>query len=819
MQGNIIKNKKPLENAEIKITESNKKIVNYRSDASGKFKFKLEYNKYFKVEITKQGLVTKRFEFDTYIPQEKQNKIKTPFIFSIVLFPKYDYMDLSILDKPLAIIKYQDKYNDFFYDYDYAKSINDKVKFIENKIDELTNEYDKSIEKGNGLFELQFYRESLPEFEKAHDIYPDEKFPIEKIALINKILNNEENIKESYALLLSDAEDKIKIYEYQKAINKLEQANLLLPSEKYPLKRISEIKALMAKLSQNALKYKTAIGKGDNSLKGKMYTEAEIFYNEAITIYPDSAYPRERIAELHRLEKESDKETLFNIAIKEGDQLINKTKYHEAITAFKKALSYKSEEPYPKERIAYINKILETGNLTQELEAYNKLISEADSAMALKNYEIAKVAYLKASELKPQEHYPKDRIQDIDNITENMKQQEGLYEIIITDADKKLSKMKFDAAIEQYKYAHTINPDDKYPEIQITKVNYLKEEEAKLDAQYQKVIDLADKLYEDKEYSKARITYLDALDLKPDEKYPQEKINDIDKILLTEIDKGQAYRKIIKAAYESMDLHEYGKAKDLFVQATKLMPDDKYSRDKADELNKILVASEISPDAYPKIIVAANVLETSLKDYETAKELYNKAHAIKPKDTLALTKITEIDDIFKGFESEKLPYNSFILKADDLYNLRNFKEARDMYMQAEKLIPIQKYPRQRINDINKILYNSDFNKAISDIKEELIENMTEKKFTFNPFIDKQSTNYVTIDLINLSKKTFKVLVFYGKDEERYGGIELDTPIQQNTITYNVMVGKQDKWVNEQVNWVSIQPIGGDIEVNNITIQK
>src|SRR5208283_3208212 len=110
---------------------------------------------------------------------------------------------------------------------------------------------------------------------------------------------------------------------------------------------------------------------------------------------------------------------------------------------------------------------------------------------------------------------------------------------------------------------------------------------------------------------------------------------------------------------------------------------------------------------YTRMVSAADLLAASLKDYETAKELYKKASELNPKEIYSQKKLKEIDDIFKGFENEKLLYNSLILKADDLYDLQNYKEARDIYKKAEELIPIQKYPRQRITDINKILLESE----------------------------------------------------------------------------------------------------------------
>ena len=187
---------------------------------------------------------------------------------------------------------------------------------------------------------------------------------------------------------------------------------------------------------------------------------------------------------------------------------------------------------------------------------------------------IAKLNYDKASKIKPDEQYPKNKIQEIDKIVEDSLSIEDLYNKIIADADKKLDNKDYDAAIERYKNALTYKPDEKYPEIQITKINYLKVEKSKLEVKYLQIITVADKFAEDKEYSKAKITYSNALELKPDENYPKSKIQEIDKILSEKQNKLQTYSNIIEAADDSMNLYEYSKAKELYVQASNLELDD-----------------------------------------------------------------------------------------------------------------------------------------------------------------------------------------------------------------------------------------------------
>ncbi len=814
--GRVDKNRKPLENASIIIYDGNNKITNLRTPSNGKFSFKLEFEKSFNVEITKAGMVIKKFAFDTKLPEDVSKKVVFTFDFAVALFPKYDYIDMSILEKPLAIIMYQKKYDAFFYEYNYAKSINEKVIDLENKIEELIREYDINVEVGRKFFELEKYRESLTKFERAHDIFPDEPYPIEKIALINSILNQDKNKKELYTQLVAQAEDNVRNKEYENAIDLLGQAIQIMPTEKYPAERIMEIKKIIGKLKIKEDNYNLAISKGDNSFGSKMYTEAETYYIEASSLFPDRAYPKDKIAEIYKLQSEISKEVLYNSSIKEGDQLYNNSQYLNAISAYKKALSYKPEEQFPKDRINLINKKLK--ELEYSENAYKQTIVQADKYMAEKENENAKNEYIKASKIKPEEQYPKDRIREISRILDEMKSKEELYENAIAAADECLDVMDYNGAIVHYKQALEYKPYEKYPEIQISRINYLKIQKAKQEEQYLKIIYVADKLSEDKDFSRAKITYKDALEIKPNENYPKEKINAIDKMLAEQKDKIKEYGNVIEQADESLDMMDFSKAKSLYIHASELAPEDKLSKNKIEVLNKILQATETFEESYSRMIVTADIA-ISVRDYNKAKDFYLKASEIKPEEKYPKDKLKEIDNIFKSFESNRLLYNSLILEADDLYNLKKFKDARDIYIKASKLNPIQKYPKQRIDEINKLLISSEYDKAIDEVNNELIEKLKEKKFSFSPIRDKGKTNYILIEATNLNQNPYKVLVFYGKNEERTGGFELDFKKQKTPVKYIVRVGNQENWSNLLNNWISIQPIGGDIEVNNIKIYK
>lgn len=816
VNGYIERNNKPLENASIMVFENGKKIATIKTLANGRFNLKFVFNRYIKVEITKADLVTKRFEFDTHLPDSLNHKYIFPFSFNIVLFPRYDYIDMSILKKPLAIIKFQKRFNDFFYDYNYAKTINDKVRYIEKKVDDLSKEYALNINDGTNLFNSQQYETAIIKFQRAHDIFPDEAFPVEKLAAINKILNEQKAKKALYDGLISQAEDNAKQGSYESAIDLLEKANKVLPEENYPAQRIKDLRLLMSKIADKENRYKEALSKADKDFDDKNYQEAKFYYLEALNLFPIRSYPKTRIDEIDIIYSRLSNDELYNKNIKDGDRFMAQLQYQDAITSYNKALSYKPDEAYPKDKISQINsRLTEKANIDL---AYNRSVSLADKLYKDKEYESAVKNYYNAISLKPSESYPADRIKEIKIIISEINAKEENYKNSISKADNFFNNKDYDKALELYKLSLTYKPDESYPDVQIAKINDLNARQTKMNNAYLQIISKANELYVNKNYQKARNAYQDALRIKPDEQSPKDKIAEIDRILKIETEKLENYWKAIETADLSFDLQEYPKARKYYMLGAALQPDEMYCKDKTAEVTKIIQTNQSTDDSYSRMKVAADIAFSS-KYYDKATELYKKALDIKPEETYPKDKLKEIDALVKVFEANNKQYVQTIEKADELFYLGQYKDAREMYKKARELNPLQQYPKKQIYAINNILRSQEFSKAIGEVNNEIIEKLTEKKYSFIPLSDKGSANCIIIEATNLSRKHYKVLVYYGKNEERSGGFEIDVEKTDSIGKYRVRVGLQENWIKQQNNWISIQPIGGDLELNSLQIVK
>jgi len=121
----------------------------------------------------------------------------------------------------------------------------------------------------------------------------------------------------------------------------------------------------------------------------------------------------------------------YKNAIETGDSFLTEKKYDDAKASYTKAAEIKPDETYPKEKITEIDNIL----TKKKEEAYKLQVKNGDDLFGNKSYNEAKAAYAKASQMKPKENYPKEKIQEIDKILAEIKKQEEYkkypYHIIV----------------------------------------------------------------------------------------------------------------------------------------------------------------------------------------------------------------------------------------------------------------------------------------------------------------------------------------------------------------------------------------------------
>ncbi|MFN3556592.1 MAG: hypothetical protein ACK4VN_11570 [Bacteroidales bacterium] len=169
-------------------------------------------------------------------------------------------------------------------------------------------------------------------------------------------------------------------------------------------------------------------------------------------------------------------------------------------------------------------------------------------------------------------------------------------------------------------------------------------------------------------------------------------------------------------------------------------------------------------------------------------------------------------------------YNAAIAQGDQLFQRRQFFNARDAYQLALSFRPNESHPSNRIREINQILADSEEMARfyangffdVSNVKERILNN-SEKRYYFVPFDRRRTGSYLMLQAENLDGRPMRLFINYGKDNERLGGFSINIGGQTGVTDLKIDISGQARWITDNNNWISIYPLGGNIELHNLKI--
>ncbi len=395
--------------------------------------------------------------------------------------------------------------------------------------------------------------------------------------------------------------------------------------------------------------------------------------------------------------------------------MFNEKNYENARTEYRNALTVKPGETYPQQRVTEIGNLL--AQLSAAQKAYETAIAKADKEFKAEKFDAAKLAYTEAQKAKPDEVYPGEQIAKIDSTVETR----GRLAAEAEAERIRLEKEKADAEAAR-----------------------LAAVQAEKDKNYSDAIAKADNFFNDENYENARTEYRNALTVKPGETYPQQRIDEIGKTLaaLDQAKKEQElldrnYANLIQQADRFFTTKVYNDSKDKYAAALQLKPAESYPKDKIAEIEKILEQQAID-EKYRVIVVAADGFFKTEK-YLQAKDEYNKALEVKPSEQYPKSQIAKIEDILNKEQQRILAdkqkaedlqrrtdelaklnqeieargvasdselnslYDNYIRQADNYFDTKEYNISRGWYYRALDVKSSEAYPKQRINEINRLI--------------------------------------------------------------------------------------------------------------------
>ena len=607
---------------------------------------------------------------------------------------------------------------------------------------EVDEKYKAALAKGDNAFSSKDYAAAKSGYTEAIGIKPNEAYPKTKLAEIDKLLGDaakQKDIDAKYQTAIAKGDNAFNTKNYSAAKSGYIEASGIKPNEAYPKTKLAEIDKLLAsadaasKQKEIDDKYKAAVTKGDNAFSTKDYATAKSGYTEASGIKPNEAYPKTKLAEIDKLlaaadasAKQKEMDAKYQAAITKGDGAFGSKDYASAKSAYTEASGIKPAEQYPKNKIAEIEKLLVEMSKAGELDKqYKDLITKGDNLFTQKKYEEARSAYSDASALKYAELYPKNRIAEINKLLKDLAAQKSAAELdqkykdAVAKGDKAFSAKDYGTAKSGYTEASGVKPNEAYPKAKLAEIEkILADASAKkeLDEKYKTAVASGDKAFGSRDYTSAKSSYLDASSIKPNEQYPKQKLTEIDKLLAAKEvsnQKDQHYNELLAKGDQQFNAKDYINAKNTFTQALGIKSDP-YPKQKLAEIEKIMndmSANNAAKELEKNYSAAISRGDAAFKEntFSNAKVAYNEALTYKPNEQYPKDKLAEIEKIEKARESSQssnelqAKYSQCIERGDKAFYVKDYMRAKPAYEEALSYKPNEKYPKQRLTQIESIL--------------------------------------------------------------------------------------------------------------------
>lgn len=696
----------------------------------------------------------------------------------------------------------------------------------EKKARELQQKYDAAIAAGDAAFKASNWDIATAKYTEASGFKPDEKYPKDQLAAIaakkeeEKRKAEEEKLakekQQKYQAAIAAADVAFNGARYDEAEAKYKEAGDIKPEEKYPKDQLAAIAKKREELAKKAdeerrakeldEQYKAALADAMQAFTGERYDEAIAKYTEAGNLKPKEQYPKDQIALINKKKEELAKKAeedrkakelqeKYDAAIAAADAALGKEEWDAATAKYTEASGLKPAEKYPKDQLALVVKRkaeAEERRKQAELQArYDAAIAAADAAFGKEDFAGAKAKYAEASALKAAERYPKDRMAECDaRIAEKAKGEEeerkareldAKYTELIARADKAYSSEKLSAALQDYKDALALKPNEGHPRERVADIESrldaaakAKAEEERLardradrDKRFADLMAAGDRDFNAKKYEQARSAYTEAIGVKPDEQRPKERLTEIERILAELAQKDAAAREAAEreaaerarkaeadrlaaelAAAEKARLDEearrkkaeeealmqqyrdavaagdlafgqdnFDRARQKFTEALGLRPQEKYPKDRLAAIDAELERRDKNRSEAERLAEQRRREEEERKRKEAEDAERARLAAAAERDRLEAERrakesaeaearrLAEERDRMarEGAKALEERYRAAIVSADEALAAKEYERARGLYAQASDLRPEETYPLAKINQIDKIL--------------------------------------------------------------------------------------------------------------------
>lgn len=385
------------------------------------------------------------------------------------------------------------------------------------------------LDYGDRLFDEQKLEEALTAYQEALAIFPDDKYTLARVESIHKTLSEEAEKINAYNTAMQLGEQLLSNNNYDEALLQFTNASALYPELPLPKEKIAETKSRLDALKRRFQQAEALSNEAKNMLVRKDYKAAIDKLNEAIKIYPEETSYTELLENARNLEERS---VLYNKALSDADRYYAEKNFILARENYVQSLNIWPEQAYPADMIQRIDQTLKSSEYLAD-QAYNEALSEAQGFEKNNEWQLAISAYQKALSSKPNDALATEKIATLEGIITAQKaseEAEKQFADLLRNAEDAEARSDLESAISFYQQALHLKSDNVSIESKIANLQLKRSETAKAQArenQYANIIQKADSLMNIGNLNTARNAYEEALTFFNDRPYPAQQIEKI----------------------------------------------------------------------------------------------------------------------------------------------------------------------------------------------------------------------------------------------------------------------------------------------------
>jgi len=585
------------------------------------------------------------------------------------------------------------------------------------------------LDEGDRLNGMQKYEEALAEYEAALAVFPNDKYVSAQAESVRAILKERQDKQDAFDTAMNLGQTLLDEDNYDAAIIQFETAISIFPDDKLPKEKLTEAKQKKQLYTEKTTRFDNLMEEANQQGMRKNYDAAIAKIDEALTLFPNDLTATAKRDEYQAAKSLSDR---YNGIIAEADRLYEAKSYRESKTQYQNALAIVDGDAYATDMIARLDPLIaqqdaeEAARIAAEQEAA-RLAAEAEAARLAAEAEAARIA----------------AEQEAARIAAEQ-------EAARIAAEQEAARL---AAEEAARIA---------AEEEAARQAALAAAEAERQATIKSMLDNADALFNEQDYSNAKVKYQEVLAFDEGNAAASAKINEIDGILAqmaAEIEHN--YNNAMSAGDQAMSTEKFAEAISHYQSALVYKPED--------------------PTAAAQLAAA----EKSEND---------RVAAIRTQ------------------------YDAFIKDGDAHFKSNTFDKAIEAYTMAEEL-GLETYPSEMIARIGEIIEQ---NKLYELNSEPVLLAVGEpKRFEFNKIeVAVRRSNYVIIKVRNPQPdKTFPMIVSFGGVGGKNGGFVLPIAATADEKTFIFRIGSLYKWFSEDNTWIELISENNEVEISKVEVSR